>query len=368
MSPSYRAVFIISIVMIFFVIVGGIASGSKSFGLGIWYWGYIAWKMYKRDNESLISLQKILLYFEAVAFPTVFIILLFSNSETRRYTDVSPMSLVIFATISMVITYLLYKFFRNQQIIFSNSLSELTGSLIEDRYWEQASRELNGVRHEATWARALASADGDSAKTKAIYLRLRASDLRSKEFRIPSGTNFTKKPTFTTTSSVTWFGSYIHTVGKVLILILFLLGIYTWYDLSKKNITSNLPSETSHSNSPSNTPQAQQSNITKGEAKNILCLYLWDESIRRFVRLNSDINDMSNFTNILIFKPGKQEYVEKLVKQLRKADSDGNEDLARSIAKTVRENVITIYYPRSLSDEFIKTLAEELNLYKACVN
>jgi hypothetical protein len=63
MSGSYKTVFVLSILMIFVVIIGGIVSGSKVVGFGIWYWGYTAWKMYKRDNHSLVSLQKIMLWF-----------------------------------------------------------------------------------------------------------------------------------------------------------------------------------------------------------------------------------------------------------------------------------------------------------------
>ncbi len=52
---------------------------------------------------------------------------------------------------------------------------------IEDRHWEQASRELNGDRHEATWAKAMASAEGDDSKTKALYIKIRAADLHRGE-------------------------------------------------------------------------------------------------------------------------------------------------------------------------------------------
>jgi len=68
MSTSYKAVFVLALLMIFVVIIGGAMSGSKSVGFGVWYWGYTAWKMYKRDNESLVSLQKVMLWFEAIAF------------------------------------------------------------------------------------------------------------------------------------------------------------------------------------------------------------------------------------------------------------------------------------------------------------
>ena len=61
MSTSYKSVFVLSILMIFLFLIGVVESGSKSVGIGSWYWGYTAWKMYKRDNDSLVSLQKFIL-------------------------------------------------------------------------------------------------------------------------------------------------------------------------------------------------------------------------------------------------------------------------------------------------------------------
>jgi len=182
MSTSYKAVFALSILMIFVVIIGGAMSGSKSVGFGIWYWGYTAWKMYKRDNDSLVSLQKIMLWFEAIAFSVALAVLLFSDADVRRYVDVTPLGLIILASISMGITYLLYRFFDNQKKISSGTI--FTPSSVEnvsDKHWEQASRELDGVRHEATWAKAVSSADGDDSKARALYLKIRATSLQNSE-------------------------------------------------------------------------------------------------------------------------------------------------------------------------------------------
>jgi hypothetical protein len=184
MSTSYKAVFSLSILMIFLVIIVGAMTGSKSIGFGIWYWGYTAWKMYNRDNGSLVSLQKIMLWFQAIGFSIALAVLQFSDSEVRRYVDITPLGLIILASLSIGITYFLYKFFIKQQSAVDTN-SEVSGSLIEDRYWEQASRELAGERHEATWARAVAGADGDEAKAKAAYLRIRSLEL-SKNDKKPS--------------------------------------------------------------------------------------------------------------------------------------------------------------------------------------
>lgn len=180
MSISYKAVFTLSILMIFLVIIGGAISGSKSVGFGIWYWGYIAWKMYRRDNDSLISLQKIMLWFQSVAFSIALVVLLFSDSDVRRNVDVTPIGLIFFAAFSMSVTFLLYKFFKQKKSASTTS-SIAISSLIEDKFWEQASRELESNRHEATWARAYSNAEGDESKAKALYLNYRALALNANE-------------------------------------------------------------------------------------------------------------------------------------------------------------------------------------------
>jgi hypothetical protein len=181
-STSYRAVFALSILMIFLVIVGGAMSGSKSVGFGIWYWGYTAWKMYKRDNDSLVSLQRIMLWFQAVAFSVALAVLLFSDADVRRYVDVAPIVLMIIATVSLGVTYALYKFFR-RQISTQGGKTYIPESLdkVSDKYWEQALNELESTRHEATWAKSVSAAEGDKSKAKAFYLKMRATALQNIE-------------------------------------------------------------------------------------------------------------------------------------------------------------------------------------------
>jgi hypothetical protein len=193
MSTGYKAVFVLSILMIFVVIIGGAMNGSKSVGFGVWYWGYTAWKMYKRDNDSLVSIQKVMLWFEAIAFSLALGVLLLSDSDVRRYVDITPLGLIILASLSIGATYLLYKFFKTQQFAPA-TFAAVSSSSIEDRFWEKASRELEGDRHEATWARTLASADGDEPKAKARYIKIRAeahhrSSLNSHEFTVNVAAN-----------------------------------------------------------------------------------------------------------------------------------------------------------------------------------
>jgi hypothetical protein len=113
MSTSYKAVFVLSILMIFIVIIIGAGSSGGSIFIGTWYWGYTAWKMLKRDNESLVWLQKITLFFDAIAFVAL-AALSYSDSEISSYLNVTPLDLIIFFTISMLTTYSLLIFFKKQ--------------------------------------------------------------------------------------------------------------------------------------------------------------------------------------------------------------------------------------------------------------
>jgi hypothetical protein len=179
MSTSYKAVFVLSLLMIFVVIIGGAMSGSKSIGFGIWYWGYTAWKMYKRDNDALVSLQKIMLWFQAVAFSIALAVLLFSDSDVKRYVDVTPLGLILIATVSIGITYFLYKFFFNQSQTHPTSINAETNFSNNDMsLWEKVSEELKGdVRIDSLWTRAYAEADGDVSKANARYIKLRIDQL-----------------------------------------------------------------------------------------------------------------------------------------------------------------------------------------------
>jgi len=277
MSTSYKTVFVLSILMIFFVIIGGAMSGSKSVGFGVWYWGYTAWKMYKRDNDSLVSLQKIMLWFEAIAFSIALAVLLFSDSDVRRYVDITPLGLIILASLSMGVTFLLYKFFKKQQIVPATS-SFVSTSSIEDRFWEQASRELEGDRHEATWARAMASAEGDYAKTKALYIKLRSSDLQQSysslnEKNLTGAEN--KGGMLKEQTKLFWYS--FNSIGKICIVGIIALICYAIYDSS----TSSNEGTSTTSSSVSSTSQISKSATADKPIKSIdevnnICYAYWD--------------------------------------------------------------------------------------------
>lgn len=260
MSTGYKAVFALSILMIFVVTIGGSMSGSKSVGFGMLYWGYTAWKMYKRDNDALILLQRIVLWFEAIAFAIALAVLIFSDSDVTRLVDVTPLGLIIIATLSMGVTYLLYIFFKGQKNIGSTSALFGSNSSIDDRFWEQASRELEGDRHEATWARAFSNAEGDESKAKALYLNYRALALNTDR-----SVNFIAASTDNPGARNLSFFASLGAGGKLVLLFIVLLSsfllIYSVKDFDQQKIVlstdSSNPTVTQPSVSVGSSPVAE---------------------------------------------------------------------------------------------------------------
>lgn len=232
MTSAYKAVFTLSIVMFFVVLIVGAISGSKTSSVGMLYWGYTAWKMYKRDNQSLVLLQKAMLWLQGLLFSIGLGVLFFSDSESNRYVDITPLGFLITAILTLSLTYFLYVFFLSQEKVYSNSTSAVNDPSIEDKHWEQASRELGGVRHEATWARAMANADGNEDKTKALYIKLRAANLQSQENLNPHQLNNSNIKTSFIGQEFKLFWSYFNGIGKVAITAIALLSGYAIYELS----------------------------------------------------------------------------------------------------------------------------------------
>ena len=179
MSASYRAIFILSIFMVFFVLIAGAATKSKSSGFGMWIWGYTAWLMYKRRNADLVSFYKGLLWFDVIAAGIALSVLTFSEGDLAGYVGYTAVEAALLFAIVISLTYGLYRFFSNQSNLISESTYFDTNSSIEDKYWEQAFHEFNvGDRAVAIWARAFSEAEGDENKAKARYLMMRAIQLQ----------------------------------------------------------------------------------------------------------------------------------------------------------------------------------------------
>ncbi len=97
------------------------------------------------------------------------------------------------------------------------------------------------------------------------------------------------------------------------------------------------------------------------------CIFVWSDVQRTFIKLKEDILDSNKYTNTIIIKIGKEAYSESLFAQLRKADAEKNEPLAKSIAKEIRANALTVYFEKNLSADFINLIANEQNLRSRCL-
>ena len=141
---------------------------------------------------------------------------------------------------------------------------------------------------------------------------------------------------------------------------------------SNDNVTSSQSSTKPSSAttvSPKNTNQSstKPSSATTVSPKNTNCIFVWSEPQRTFVKVEDDIFDSVKYTHTFIIKLGKEDYSQSLLAQLMKADAEKNELLARSIAKEIQANALTVYFEKNLSADFIKLIANEQNLRSRCL-
>lgn len=90
MLASYKAIFIISIFMVFFVLIAGALTKSKGSGLCIWTWGYTAWLMYKRSYSKFQMLYKKFSKSVAINFSVILLVstpIFSSATDLRNLTD-----------------------------------------------------------------------------------------------------------------------------------------------------------------------------------------------------------------------------------------------------------------------------------------
>jgi len=173
MSTSYKAIFILSIFMVFFVLLAGAATNSKTSGFGMWIWGYTAWLMYKRRNSDLVSFYKLLLWFDAIAVSVVIAVLVFSDKDF----GFSYGEALVLLSVVILITYGLYRYFLKLQL---SSNSTESNDANDTSHWEQVSEEIkNGKRIDSLWTRAFAEADGDNNKANARYIKLRLEQIKN---------------------------------------------------------------------------------------------------------------------------------------------------------------------------------------------
>ena len=176
MSASYKAIFILSILMVFVVLIVGAATKSKTSGVGMWIWGYTAWLMYKRRNSDLVSFYKLLLWFDVIAAGVAVAVLSFSDSEVAKIVGYSAIEALVLFVFVILLTYGLYKYFLNLE---SNPTSSDAFSVADSIIWDQVSEEVkSGKMVDSLWTRAFSESDGDSNKANARYIKLRFDQIK----------------------------------------------------------------------------------------------------------------------------------------------------------------------------------------------
>ena len=151
-------------------------------------------------------------------------------------------------------------------------------------------------------------------------------------------------------------------MGKVAIVCIGALVGYAIYDSINEPIDGRLSSKSTTPYSSSNGGNKLASNESPGN-----CIFVWNDLQRTFVMVNDDIYDAQKYTNTIIVKLGKEAYAESLFVQLRKADVENNVTLAKSIAKEIRANALTVYFENNLTSDYINLLANQHNLRSRCL-
>jgi branched-subunit amino acid transport protein AzlD len=225
MSASYRAIFILSILMVFIVLIAGAATKSKSSGFGMWIWGYTAWLMYKRRNADLVSFYKFLLWFDVIAAVVALSVLTFSDSDVSKYVGYTAIEAIILFVIVISLTFGLYKYFLSIQ---SHPISSESFNVADSVIWDQVSEEVkSGKRVDSLWTRAFSETDGDSNKANARYIKLRFDQIKLESKVSSSSSSASSVPKQSEKVKLTFFDFWNHfnTVGKLALLgILLLVG------------------------------------------------------------------------------------------------------------------------------------------------
>ena len=184
MSASYKAVFAFAIFMAFLTLLSGAGTRGKG-TIGVIFWGYAAWLMYKRDNQSLVSFFKTFLWIEGIAGLIGVLVILFSDTN---YLDLSLGGLIVLFGILMGIDYALLLFFKSQLTSKANTTTEVytantpASSSNDENLWAEAARELNSSdKNSGLWTKCFVLSNGDEKKAEVEYLKQRFEQLKAKE-------------------------------------------------------------------------------------------------------------------------------------------------------------------------------------------
>ncbi len=198
MTGAYKAVFIFSIAMVILSFVGGMASHFKGV-MGIVTWGSVAWLIYKRKNNELVILFKVLMWFEVILGGVGALSLMYFDVNDVIGFGLSTYLVILISGIA--IFYALLTFFQKQ---ITNSLNAVLPKAVhtnnyipdaaESRCWVQALDEFNSeARNKSLWAKSFAECNGDENKAQAQYLSIRFSQLVTENKTTPSAGNLSTK-------------------------------------------------------------------------------------------------------------------------------------------------------------------------------
>jgi hypothetical protein len=173
---AYKLVLAISILFFLLSFLSNVGRPGRG-ALGMLYWGFAIWYMYKRDVSALVSLHRAAFWILATIWGLVGVYLLFADASLEDSLGFTNLGLVVVALLSTGFVYGLYQYFDSyRKVSVATVAQSVELHSIPDRCWERASIEFDSNRHVATWNKSFAMCDGDEAKAKAFYLKARAAE------------------------------------------------------------------------------------------------------------------------------------------------------------------------------------------------
>jgi len=114
MNVSYKVVLVFSIFMFITGFWGAIIYGGYG-NVVTALWGWTVWKMFKRDNNSLVKLYKVWFWIQVpICAFMLFLSLSIPETDLVKYVGFSTFELLFFTFASVATSYGLLKYFRKQ--------------------------------------------------------------------------------------------------------------------------------------------------------------------------------------------------------------------------------------------------------------
>lgn len=189
---------------------------------------------------------------------------------------------IFFPIVFALFAFLFNKISPSKNKIIKNNSQEddSTISTIADEYWEKASREFDNERHEATWAKSLASSGGDEAKAKGFYLKFRAIDLQSTDSSSHIKINSASSEASRLSKKHNWFSSLSFYEKIGMIFAICVISTFTYVSLNSKSITKDIGEQkpdVSQYRAPLDVKSSESNKaITTIEEKDPTCYVYWN--------------------------------------------------------------------------------------------